>query len=160
MRAEGTSLLLCMHPQQAWKVGSLMLRVNWSDPGVPFQRCYLWQRVHIIDQRTYNNNVISFHLNNYLVVISDPGSGSSTDSGGQRVAINRHSSLLGAALTLYRYIFRYSQQSNAAHSSTQRKTTFLYSLTLVKLLIKSWRSVVGWTSLVPQLTDDPPALVY
>lgn len=71
-----------------------MLRVSWIDPGIPFQHYYLWQAVHIIGQWTYNNNVISFHLNNYLIVISEASSGSSTDSGGQRVAINRHSLLL------------------------------------------------------------------
>lgn len=47
-----------------------MLRVNWIDLGIPFQHYYLWQAVCIIDQWTYNNNVISFHLNNYLIVIS------------------------------------------------------------------------------------------
>lgn len=92
--AGGMSLLLCMQAQQKGKGGCLMLRVNWIDPGTPFQHHYLWQVVQIIDQWTYNNNLISFHLNNYLLVISDPGSGSGTDSGGQRVAINRHSSLL------------------------------------------------------------------
>lgn len=120
---------------------------------------YLWQAVHNIYQWIYSNNVLSFHLNNYLV-ISDPSSGSSTDLGGQRVAINRLSSPPEAALTLYRYLFGYSKQSNAAHSSTQSKTIFLHSLTFVKLLIKSWLSAVVWTSLMPQQTDDPSALVY
>lgn len=131
-----------------------MLGVNWTDPGIPFRRYYLWQAVGIIDQWTYNNNVICFHLNNYLVIISDPSSGSSTDSGGQRAAVNRHGSLLEAAFTRCRYSFGYSEQSNAAHGTTQRKTTFLHSLGSVKLLIKSWLSPVVWTSLMPQQTGS------
>lgn len=55
-----------------------MLSMPWIDPGVLLQCYYKLQEACIIDQQAYNNDAISLHLNNYLVVISEWSSENST----------------------------------------------------------------------------------